>query len=342
MTDCPATTAGRSVARCDCSESSPPRLIAPDRVLNAAHCLDGADPRSFEVVIGVDGGGAGPLPDTAYHNVKGFASAPGRRYTLPSGPRNPEAATAADDVGLVVLTKPVAGIAPVAIAGPGDAALELPGTSVRVLGYGISAPIRGSDFPASTPLQGGVLTLVGPPACATTQDICAQDLDGDATLTQPCAGDAGGPLLAQGPNGPVQIGVTSWGPGGEGNDCGLHAAPSVWMRVSRLRPFLTDPSPVLAPYTTGKVKLRGTSRLTCVAPAFRGSKAKLTYAWGVPRVSGQLVQGISHPMRPLKGATTRHYLRGGHAPREIPMLACAVTATNASGSWTVYSPSVVG
>jgi hypothetical protein len=173
-------------------------------------------------------------------------------------------------------------------------------------------------------------------------EICGQDLSGDGALTEPCAGDSGGPLLAQGPSGPVQIGVTSWGSEVKDKDCGVAHLPSVWMRVSKFHDFLTNPHPTLAPHTDAKVRLRGTHRLTCLAPAFGGSPAKLSYQWGVPRFKGRrLIQAQPHPMHPITGATSAHFTRGGRRTRGRK-LACAVTARNAGGDWTVYSRTVAG
>jgi hypothetical protein len=88
------------------------------------------------------------------------------------------------------------------------------------------------------------------------------------------------------------------------------------------------------------VKLRGTRRLTCVAPSFRGSPAKLSYQWGIPRFRGQLIQAMPHPMRAIKGATTKRFTRGARTRGK--KIACAVTAKNAGGDWTVFSKSVAG
>ena len=75
------------------------------------------------------------------------------------------------------------------------------------------------------PLQGGELKLIDTPSClkayphaVTANEICGRD--DDAPLTQPCPGDSGGPLLAQTVDGPVQIGVTSWGAEVKEKACG--------------------------------------------------------------------------------------------------------------------------
>jgi secreted trypsin-like serine protease len=320
-------------------------LIAPDRILTAAHCVDHPDLPFFSF-IGVDANQS-PLPDSAIHNVTGYSIARGFKLQFPFAHKRPQNATAVNDVAMLFLDQPVTGIAPLAIAGPGDAALEQPGAPVRLIGYGDTHPVSRTMPPTRDPLQAGDLSLIGTPTClksypkaVVATEICGQDVSGDAALTQPCAGDSGGPLIAPGPNGPVQIGVTSWGAEVKDKDCGVAHLPAVWMRVSSFHDFLADPHPTLAPHTRGKVKLHGTRRLTCVAPSFEGSPAKLSYRWGVPRFRGQLIQAIPHPLRAIKGATSKHFTRGARTRGK--KLACAVTAKNAGGDWTLFSKSVAG
>jgi secreted trypsin-like serine protease len=321
-------------------------LIAPDRILTAAHCVEHAE-APFFTFIGVDANDF-PHPDSATYSVKEYSIAPGFKLQFPFAHKRPQNATAVNDVALAVLDRPVPGIAPVAVAGPGDAALEQPGKPVRLLGYGETSLVDRTHPPTLDPLQGGDLSLITKAAClkaypkaVVSKEICAQDVSHDGALTQPCAGDSGGPLLAEGPSGPVQIGVTSWGAEVKDNGCGVARLPAVWMRVSSFHDFLTDPSPTFAPHAGGKVGLRGSHRLTCVAPSFGGSPAKLSYQWGIPRFKGRLIQQIPHPMRPIKGATSKHFTRGGSRTRG-EKVACAVTAKNAGGDWTVYSRTVAG
>jgi secreted trypsin-like serine protease len=314
-------------------------LIAPDRVLTAGHCVDGADPERFGVVVGADARNPANVPKAAIHRAREFAIHPGYKLAFPFAKDSPQNATAVDDVAIIVLTKPVEGIAPIAIAGPGDAALELPGASVRILGYGETG-----NLVRPPALQAGTLAVISATRCRkaypgaiNATDLCALDVTDDNRITQPCPGDSGGPLIAQGPAGPVQVGVTSWATEVKNHTCGDARLPGVWMRVSSYHSFLTDQDPVFVPHTRAKVKLRGKHRLTCVAPTLKGSPARLSYAWGVPRVRGQLAQAMPHPLKRIKGATSKHFTRGRGGK-----VVCAVTARNASGSWTVYSRTVGG
>src|SRR3954452_20213651 len=320
-------------------------LIAPDRVLTAAHCLlDKPDPHYFAVVVGAEAHDPSDVPPSAARRVKGYAIAPGFKLAFPFAHKSPQNATAVNDVALIVLAQPVTGIAPVAIAGPGDAALEQPGGAARLLGYGVLAARPGDPFPLPPALQAGALQVISRGQCLKAYphavqptDLCAQDL-GPGALTQPCPGDSGGPLLADTPTGPVQIGVTSWGAEVKDKKCGEARLPAVWMRVSAFHDFLTNPNPVLAPHTsvrTASLKRSG-RRLTCVAPTFGGSPARVSYRWGIPRVKGQLVPEIPHPLTAIKGATKRTFTTGRAATRG-KKVACETRAQNAGGHWTLFS-----
>ncbi len=61
----------------------------------------------------------------------------------------PQAAIAFGDVGIVLLKRPVTGVAPVRLAGAGDAALEAAGTAATVVGYGQTAPLD-AELPRRT------------------------------------------------------------------------------------------------------------------------------------------------------------------------------------------------
>lgn len=320
-------------------------LIAPDRVLTAAHCVNDSSGVEFFVTVGADAGSEN-VPRSAVYTSTGVSIAPGFKLSFPFAHKRPQNAIAVNDVALVILDKPVANATPVTVAGPDDAAqLEQPGTPARLLGYGITKPFKLGSLPPRTPLQGGDLKLIGRAGClkayphaVTVNEICARD--DDRPLTQPCPGDSGGPLLVQTPNGPVQVGITSWGAEVKEKDCGVAHLPAVWMRVSKYHDFITAPDPPLRPNTRGKVTLSGKTTLTCHAPAFKGSESKLSYRWGIPRYRGHLIQDQPHPINAIKGATSNRFTRTSRTRGK--KIACEVTASNGGGKWTVYSPSVAG
>ena len=64
-------------------------LIAPDRVLTAAHCVEAEDPTGFEVTVGADAHDPSRIPEAAKFSVKGFSAAPGFGLAFPFAHRRP-------------------------------------------------------------------------------------------------------------------------------------------------------------------------------------------------------------------------------------------------------------
>src|SRR3954447_24843482 len=58
-------------------------LIAPDRVLTAAHCVEGQDPDDSYVVVGADAHDVIHVPPASRYPIKGYASAPGFKLSFP-------------------------------------------------------------------------------------------------------------------------------------------------------------------------------------------------------------------------------------------------------------------
>ena len=203
-------------------------VVAPDRVVTAAHCVKHVDISALTA-----GGQVRPVTGVAT-----YSSRRNGRNQL-------------DDIALVRLATPLDGVTPATLGGPRT------GTA-RIIGTGFAfAP--GTGHSEIEILKGGglrqaTLRLISDASCGRAfrgyvpawrerfnapRMVCAIDPDGRQPLSSGCGGDSGGPLVA-GPNtAPVLLGVVSWG----GDRCGADHLPSVFADVARYRAFITDPAP---------------------------------------------------------------------------------------------------
>ncbi|MDQ1741315.1 MAG: hypothetical protein QOE53_2967 [Pseudonocardiales bacterium] len=321
-------------------------LIAPDRVLTAGHCLEGFSPLGYSVLIGKDGNAlvrpgsdrfAGAIANGGIP-ARAFAINPRFKESFPFAHKSPSNAIALDDVGLILLAQPVTGIAPVKVAGAGDRGVQRTGETASILGYGLTR--SPSTIPHS--LQTGTMSVISSAACKHAyphaiipSEICGQDLKHrKPPLIQACAGDSGGPFIRQTPQGPVQIGITSWGPEVKDAKCGRRHLPGVYMRTASFGSFIHETNPVIQPYPAApftdlaaQPKVTGTGTvgetLTCNPPLFAGSPATLSYKW---------VLNFKAVSRTPTLRVTKAMI--GHT------MGCSVTARNASGRYQVFTPNV--
>ena len=179
-------------------------LVAPDRVLTAAHCVRNLSPAMLRYV-GVGTEGRTPTHIAMHPN---WRARNGTNFL--------------DDVAIVELDAPVTGVPLVKLGGGPDPAQALilgtglrfaPGTGhseAAMFGGGLrTAPLRTIDDAACAKAFKGYKPADGERFDARMR--CSIDADGMAPLYSGCKGDSGGPLWTRPATAPVQLGVVSWG-----------------------------------------------------------------------------------------------------------------------------------
>ncbi len=220
-------------------------LVAPNRVLTAAHCRDVINERPIVRV--------GPLGELRHVRLLALNQVYVRwqrtaQREFPPGP---------GDLLLIELDRPVRDVAPVRLATSAPVA----GTRVVTIGRGASKPDGGGQgvFRKGTvqvmPLSSCAEQLPGPLERAWS--VCTRDPRQLVPGAKPpfvsaCFGDSGGPLLA----GSVDVGVVSWGPA-----CGSMHDPEIYASVTRGRGFALARNPVWAPRVAGRPRISGQARV---------------------------------------------------------------------------------
>lgn len=254
-------------------------LIAPDRVLTAAHCVTGQSPDQFEVFLGADVLSTHAEPA---HRVRGWFSHAGFR-TVASG----EERFGANDLAVVVLAEPVpdATPAPIASAREVDETVAAHAAAVAY-GHGIGERSGPEDPGLTDHLQRGTMKTLPAAECASafpeesTADnaFCTTGIEGEAGTPSPCPGDSGGPLMLITPSGPKVAGVFS---ALEGTTCAGPVHQGEFMHAGNWRAEALDPHAELAP--VGELAITGTPRvgaeLACTVNRLSPAGAEVTYQW---------------------------------------------------------------
>jgi trypsin len=207
-------------------------VIAPTKVLTAAHCVLGFNLSNFVVVVGRP-------------NLRSVSA--GTSIAVASGAVHPDyPSSGLHDMAVLTLAQPT--IAPaLALATPAeDPTASAAGTLGRVAGWGARNPF---GFRLAKVLKRTRERVLAPRRC---QRAYSRDLFNPGSMlctlgkrlrrfgrpplhSSACTGDSGGPLIAETPAGPRQIGIVSFG----GAICGLPGAPTVYSRVASGLDFIS-------------------------------------------------------------------------------------------------------
>lgn len=201
-------------------------VVAPTKILTAAHCVHGYDWADNGFIItgtaqSLSDAGDG-TPDLHGGTVTGIS----RQWNNPSY----STVTYDNDVAVLTLAEPVTA-KPLPLAAAGDTASYTAGTAATLYGWGRTSSTNQLLAPT---LKKASMPLVSNAACSAfwsgdfvaSHMVCAgpRASGADATTTAACNGDSGGPLVV---NGRI-AGVVSWGV----ENCVAKGAYSVFSRVS--------------------------------------------------------------------------------------------------------------
>ncbi|MFD7813298.1 trypsin-like serine protease [Streptomyces sp. NPDC059785] len=199
-------------------------LVAPNKVLTAAHCVAGLDwVNNGAVLAGATG---------LYDDTTGTVAGVWRQWNH----TNYNADTAKNDVAVLTLDRPLEQQW-LRLAASNDSALYKAGTSATVYGWGVTSGADGADL--SSTLRKASLPLVADSTCNSAMQsvlgadyfvegsmICAGTpaTGADEGTQSACNGDSGGPLVV----GNKVVGIVSWGVEG----CTAQGAYPVFTKVS--------------------------------------------------------------------------------------------------------------
>jgi hypothetical protein len=249
-------------------------LIAPDRILTAAHCTEALNESNL-VRVG---------PRAVRRTIRLRAMNPLHFRELQRMER--EFPPPAADLMLLQLNRPVRGVAPLRIATAAEG-LTAPGTAATTIGRGASSPEGGGEGV----FRRGTIAIQPAAACPDelftpllrrwslcTRDPRMSDRAFPGPFVSACFGDSGGPLLATGAGGPRLIGVVSWGP-----RCGAERDPELYANAVAGRGFALARNPVWAPQAVGGPRIAGAPRVgstvTCAVRWLVRPTRKLAYSF---------------------------------------------------------------
>ncbi|MFD8736771.1 trypsin-like serine protease [Streptomyces sp. NPDC059618] len=199
-------------------------LVAPNKVLTAAHCVAGLDWADNGAVVA----GATGLLDSTNGTVAGVY----RQWNHPHF----NSSTLQNDIAVLTLDRPLEQQW-AKLVSAGDSASYKAGNSATVYGWGLTSGAAGADLSAN--LRTVTLLLVSDATCNSAMNSVLHEDDfvegsmfcagtpatgTDEGTKSPCNGDSGGPVMFGG----KIIGLVSWGVSG----CTAQGAYPVFTKVS--------------------------------------------------------------------------------------------------------------
>ncbi len=192
-------------------------LVAPTKVVTAAHCMAGETAGNVRVVGG----------RTYLNGTNGTVSRVSDIWVHPDY----SDATEGNDVAVLTLSTSMP-YTPVSYVGPSDTDVYAEGATARILGWGTTS----SGGSSSNQLRTATVPLVSDSDCSSSYGsdfiksdmVCAGYTSGGVDT---CQGDSGGPLLIGG----VLAGITSWGEG-----CAQAGYPGVYTRLTTFSDLVTE------------------------------------------------------------------------------------------------------
>lgn len=308
-------------------------LVAPDKVVTAAHCVHKR--KAGSIVVGSPG-------------PRGSLSSPSMRVSdVDSIAVNPsyQPKTDAGDIAVITLHTPFTGVATITpVTVPEAVELTADEAPVRVAGWGATnkrEPWRYPDifrtgnlvvFPDSACGGGEEFTYAGvtfvgygPGEVDPTVMLCADGVR-NARPVDACVGDSGGPLVGGSGDGLRLVGLVSWGP----QACGTRFGSGVYTRVAAFTdflvsagvPFVPDPSTPRAPTIVGVTTTP--ESLTAIVQASEEGAAPQTFAVSA-RHSDGTTRECTMAAKPFPSATR-----------------CTISGLVADGTYVVTARAVSG
>ncbi|MEU7423663.1 serine protease [Streptomyces sp. NPDC048362] len=191
-------------------------LVAPKKVVTAAHCMAGESTSSVRVIGG----------RTYLNGTNGTVSRVSKIWINPDYTD----ATNGDDVAVLTLSTSMP-YTPASYVSSSQTSVYAAGTTARILGWGTTSE-NGSS---SNQLRTATVPIVSDSSCRSSygSDFVQSDMvcaGYPAGGVDTCQGDSGGPLLIGG----VLAGITSWGEG-----CAEGGYPGVYTRLTTFSDLVT-------------------------------------------------------------------------------------------------------